>query len=344
MDLTPGPDLVGWTPIRLDWEDGRPTVDWCHTAGLDFTEPFFHETVERCFRHPYRLLFRHRTGMEEVGHLVASKPGLAPAGFVFHMSRCGSTLVSQMLAAVPEHLVLSEPGPIDSVLRAREMQPDLSDGERVTWLRSMVGALGQARGPQTRMFVKFDAWSALELPVIRRAFPDVPWLFLFRDPVEVLGSHAGRPGAHVIPGALPPGLFGVPVGTPLLEHAARVLARISEAALEWEDDPLTTFVDYADLPDDARLPCAAGVVDGGGRARPGPDGGRRGPGRQEPLPEIRPPRTEEAGHGHPGDGGRRRPVAVAGVRTPASGGTGAPAPFRVRSGTPREQRTLATHC
>ena len=29
--------------------------------------------------------------------------------FVFHVSRCGSTLVSQMLAAVPQHLVLSEP-------------------------------------------------------------------------------------------------------------------------------------------------------------------------------------------------------------------------------------------
>jgi hypothetical protein len=252
MDLKPDADLRGWTPIRVDWRDGRPVVDWCHTEGVVFTEPFFAETVERCLRHPFRLLFRHETTIEVMGRHVTEHPGLPPAGFVFHMSRCGSTLVAQMLAAVAEHLVLSEPGPIDSVLRARETNPDLTDAERVTWLRWIVGALGQGNDRQTRLFVKFDAWSALELPLVRLAFPDVPCLFLFRDPVDVLVSQSRRYGAHVLPGVLPAGAFGMTpdaaARVPLVEYAARVLASICEAALEWEHDPLVTFADYADLP------------------------------------------------------------------------------------------------
>ena len=45
-------------------------------------------------------------------------PGLPPSGFIFHMSRCGSTLAARMLAASPRNIVLSEADPIDYVLRA----------------------------------------------------------------------------------------------------------------------------------------------------------------------------------------------------------------------------------
>ena len=235
-------DLSRWTPIRLTWQAGEPVVDWCHTEGVAFDEPFFAETVDRCLRHPFRLLFRHRTDLDALCRAVDDQPGLPPAGFVFHMSRCGSTLVARALAAVPAHAVASEPGPLEAVLRAE------GDRRAVRWLRGMVGALGQARRPeQRRFFVKFDAWSTLQLDLVRRAFPDVPWMFLYRDPVEVLVSHARRPGAHVIPGALGPHDVGGDESTPRIEYAARVLARICEAALAHREDPLATFVDYGEL-------------------------------------------------------------------------------------------------
>lgn len=252
VDLIRDVDLSEWTPVRVTWRDQRPVVDWCHTAGVDFNEPFFGETVQRCLRHPFRLLFRHETSIEAVGRHVAEHPGLPPAGFIFHMSRCGSTLVAQMLSAVGAHLVLSEPAPVDAVLRAQQVDPRLTDAERATWLRWIVGALGQGNGRQSRLFVKFDAWSAMELPLVRQAFPEVPWLFLFRDPVEILASHSRHYGAHVVPGVLPATTFGMApataAGMPVMEYAARVLSRICESALEWEHDPLVTFADYADLP------------------------------------------------------------------------------------------------
>ncbi len=236
-------DLSRWTPIRLGWEAGEPVVDWCHTEGITFDEPFFTETVDRCLRHPFRLLFRPRTDLDALCRAVDEQPGLPPSGFVFHMSRCGSTLVAQMLASVPAFAVASEPGPLEAVLRA----PD--DRRAVRRLQCMVGVLGQARHHlQRRFFVKFDAWATLQLDLLRRTFPEVPWVFVYRNPVEVLVSHVRRPGAHVIPEVFGPGRFGLENGMPRLEYAARVLARICEAALARRDDPLATFVDYDELP------------------------------------------------------------------------------------------------
>ena len=112
--------------------------------------------------------------------------------------------------------------------------------------------MGQPRDEARSLFVKFDAWSAVELALIRQTFPGVPWLFLFRDPVEVLVSQTRLRGAHVIPGALPARTLGLTAlaacEIPPVEYAARVLARVGQAALEFSDDARATFVDHADLP------------------------------------------------------------------------------------------------
>lgn len=243
MGVAGAMDLSRWTPIRLTWDGDRSVIDWCQTEGIAFDDPFFSQTVDRCLSHPFRLLFRQETGLDALCRAVEARPGLAPAGFVFHMSRCGSTLVAQLLGAPAQHLVVSEAAPLEAVLAGPEHE------EKLRWFRSMVGALGQPRDDwQRRLFVKFDAWSVLDLPVVRLAFPGVPWLFLYRNPVEVLVSHGRRPGAHVLRGALPGDRFTSAPDLSPVEYAARVLASICEAALAHRDDPLATFVDYADLP------------------------------------------------------------------------------------------------
>lgn len=234
-----------WTPVHVECRDGAPIVDWRYTAGIEFDDPFFAQTVERCVADPFCLLFHHETAMADVGRFASRHPGLAPAGFIFHLSRCGSTLVSQMLAAVPRHLVVSEAPPIDAVVRSAQDE----------WLQWMIGALGQPRHDgQRRMFVKFDAWATLGLAVVRQAFPTVPWLFLYRDPVEVLVSQRRRPGVHMIPGLLPPEVFGLKDGPAStlssVDYGAQVLAAIAEAALAAAvDDPFATLVNYEQLPE-----------------------------------------------------------------------------------------------
>jgi len=235
--------LDGWTPIRVHSQE-EPVVEWCWMDGLTFSEPFFVQTVERALTTPFSLLFRRETSIDALGEL---EPGLEPSGFVFHVSRCGSTLVSGMLASLSRHLVLSEPLPVDHVLRA-----DASGDDRVRWLRWIVSALGRPRSGDERAYVlKLDAWNACSLGLVRRAFPDVPWAFIFREPVEVLVSHMRQRGAHMVPGAIDPRLFGLDPGSiaqmPSEEYCARVLAAICRSALEHRDDR-ALFLDYRELP------------------------------------------------------------------------------------------------
>jgi hypothetical protein len=77
----------------------------------------------------------------------------------------------------------------------------------------MVAALGQARAGESRLFLKLDCWHVRDLPLFRRAFPDTPWVFLYREPVEVLVSHLRRRGVQMIPELVPSARLGLDTPT-----------------------------------------------------------------------------------------------------------------------------------
>lgn len=229
-------------------------VDWGYLGVRRFTDPFFGQTINRCVEHPADLLFRHQTPLEHLGDIVGTQPSLRPTGFIFHMSRCGSTLISQMLAATPENVVLSEPGPVDTILRAHFRDPAITEAERVQWLQWLVGVLAWRRHPtEKNLFIKFDCWHALFLPLIQRAFPGVPWIFVYREPHEVMASHLGHRGAQMIPGVLEPDLFGWDLetvsGMAPNEYGVRVLAKICEVALLQVQGGNGQLINYHQLPD-----------------------------------------------------------------------------------------------
>jgi hypothetical protein len=230
-------------------------------------------------REPVNQLLRHRTPIEALGRLHARRPGLRPRGFVFHASRCGSTLVAQLLAEARGSVVLSEAPPVDGVLGAGQTiagvlgtgpsAAGVTDEQRAQWLMWMLSALGQPRVPGDRnLFVKFDAWHALDLPLIRRAFPDVPWVFVYRDPRQILASQLRQPGAFLIPGVV----GGEPLhraldgsqqtraltrqplqrtcaGNSIAERVARVLQAIFEAVRAALAGGRGLLVNYTQLPD-----------------------------------------------------------------------------------------------
>jgi gluconate kinase len=235
--LTDVAQLAGWIPWRFNSCPGRPTVDWCYLGPERFKHPSFDQTVGECLTIPFNLLFGHQTPVELLGQLHQLSPGLTPKGFIFHLSRSGSTLISRMLAALPTNIMISEARPIDSVLRSHERDPSISVDQRIEWLRGMVNSLAQSRrGGEQNLFIRFNAWHIFELPVIRKAFPEVPWIFVYRDPLEVLVSQMDHRGAHMVPGLINPQLFGM--NSNLItriepeEYCARVLAAILETVLE----------------------------------------------------------------------------------------------------------------
>jgi hypothetical protein len=225
--VTDRDDFAGWVPLFLTARGGAPAVEWGYMGGERFTEPFCHDTLQKLASRPFNRLFRRQSGLDSLLERACSHPGLVLKGMVFHMSRCGSTLASQWLAALPDSVVLSEPEPLDTLLH----WPSPDGGTEL--LRALLAALGQPRRDCDRsLFLKTDCWHMVHIDRLLAAFPGTPWIFLYRDPVEVLVSHRRMPGWQMVPGSMachglqPPGeLVNHPLG-----HGAWVLSRILEQA------------------------------------------------------------------------------------------------------------------
>jgi hypothetical protein len=153
-----------------------------------------------------------------------------------------------MLARLDGHIVVSEAPPLDAV--AQLCRAD--EAADVALLRAMVGALGQVRNPgEDRYFLKLDSWHILALPLFRRAFPDTPWTFLYRDPTEVMVSQARQRGVQMVPDFVPPSLYGLdlPGGVPDEDYWARVLAVICQGAADGHAQGGGLLVNYRQLPE-----------------------------------------------------------------------------------------------
>jgi hypothetical protein len=234
------------TPAFVGRYATEPKVDWALVDGR-FTDPFFGQTIDRAMAHPFNAVFACRTGLDALGEVHAAHPGLTPAGFIFHLSRCGSTLVAQMLAAREAVRVLSEPQPLDAVIRRSDPS---GDGRLV---REMVSVLGRPCAGERDYVIKVAAWHVFALPLIRRAFPDVPFVFVFREPRAILASQEKIRGAELIPGDVDPAHAGLTAEEAAHmatdEYGARMLAAIARAALRHAASGRWLFVDYAELPD-----------------------------------------------------------------------------------------------
>lgn len=242
-------ELNGWIPFYLQ----RGRVNWGYMGRQRFVEPFFQDTVQKLInRHPFNRLFRRDTGLEILQERLLSHPGLPLRGIVFHLSRCGSTLVAQSLAALPESVVLSEPAPIDTLLQWLSENSSFNPETGSALLRGLVSALGQPRRVEDQnLYIKADAWHICHLDRILSAFPGVPWIFLYRDPIEVLVSQMRMPGIFTVPGWLTGhGLIPPEHLMPgLAEHTAWVLGILMRAAAEAIGrHPGGLPVNYSELP------------------------------------------------------------------------------------------------
>ena len=145
-------------------------------------------------------------------------------------------MLAQMWKAAG-YRVVSEAGAVNAALRSNP-----------AWLPRLTAEMGAE-------FVKFDAWHIHELLAIRRVFPRTPWVFVGRDPAEVVASHHRSPGMQALPGAMDPSLLRMTMADVTgLEREAwteRVIGKMRESAEEHRGDPMGLFVDYCDLPDAA---------------------------------------------------------------------------------------------
>jgi len=189
MNADQSTDLKGWLPVDAVVVDGRPGLMWMEMSGINLTEPFFQQTVERARKENRAERF---TEFDVLLQLEKQLDTAQPTGFIFHSSRCGSTLVANACRAVSNSIVLSEANAIDKLIARFITDADNSVKESLysVFLRGVVHALAQRRtGDERHLFVKFACCSFTQMERIKRIWPNVPWLFLYRDPVETIVSN-----------------------------------------------------------------------------------------------------------------------------------------------------------
>ena len=183
-------DFSGWMPVDAVVVNGRPGLTWMDMSGVSLTEPFFQQTVDKIrAEHPDR----HERFTEYDTLVQLAFDSVSPSGFIFHSSRCGSTLLANACRAIDGAIVLSEPAAVDKLVVRFITDTDEHRTKETLYsifLRAVVSALGQKRtGNERYLFVKFACCSVSQIERIRRIWPNVPWVFLYRDPVETIVSN-----------------------------------------------------------------------------------------------------------------------------------------------------------
>lgn len=227
--------MKGALPYRLAPDSDQPQIEWMWSDGGRFSEPFFQDTIAR-LRRTNSANARTTRPRTHVAALRDIPPGLPVTGIIFHVSRCGSTLLSRMLAAVQRNLVVPEPQIVDDLLRLPHRDPSFTERNVIDLLRGAVAALGQppADGAQ-QLFLKLDCWQLFSLPLIQRAFPNAQLLFVYRDPIEVLVSLMRKPSLTLVRDTIAPEQLGLTTeernALSREEHAAAILGAFYRTAL-----------------------------------------------------------------------------------------------------------------
>ena len=250
------PDFAGWLPIRLFVKDETVWVDWCYRGDASLRAPFFQDDAQRLVSLPFNMAFRRYSPIAELvtwARRSAGKLRVAPLkAFVAHVSRCGSTLVSQMLAHQMTHVVMSEPPMLDVLINIRYRLPQVSREQQIEWLRALVYALGQTPQQERHLVIKLDAWHIIEHELLTAAFANVPWIFLYRDPVEVAASQLSQRASYMVPGMVSAISRLVDaqasVHVPAERHIAAVLGKFFAAGARVCEEGGALAVNYRSLP------------------------------------------------------------------------------------------------
>ncbi|MFZ6872270.1 sulfotransferase [Undibacterium sp. Di27W] len=241
------PSMLGWFPVAISAE--QASVCWRHLGEIRFIESFFLDTLNQQSREQRQLCL---TPLVSLSEQLAGMPCVAPTAFIFHVSRCGSTLLTQMLASLPQCMVMSEPPVMDAFFRYYHAHPDMPDA--IATFRHLISALGQQRHQEeSHFFIKFDSWHLAWLPFVREAYPDIPIIFLYREPQAVLASHQRQRGPQMIPGLLNTTRLqatNLPASAADFNaYTASILACMLEAGFEHTISARLILLNYSQLPD-----------------------------------------------------------------------------------------------
>lgn len=181
-----------WLPAALHHEGDDIRLRWMLFDAQPFREPFFHDDINRA-KCTYAVNRQRPFVQTEIAKLGMTQMEQEPDLLVFHVSRCGSTLLTQLLGLDEQITTLAEVPLFDELLALPAKY------DRRTLLRAATHLL---RRGTDKLIIKCDSWHLLHYDFLRSCFPQTPVVFLYRNPAEVWQSQCKRFGVQAIPGYL----------------------------------------------------------------------------------------------------------------------------------------------
>lgn len=233
--------LKNWYPVSIDEKTGE--LIWRDMGDLRFNAAFFQDTLHEQARDQRRVC------KTTVGALDQFDDFIEPSAFIFHVSRCGSTLMTQILSTLSDCIVLSEPPVIDMFFNTMQASKETN----ISTFRKLIHVLGQRRfANEKNVIIKLDSWHLGQIGFIREAFPSTPMLFLYREPKHVLASHQRQRGPQMIPNFVNFGDLQVERSTlspgDLDAYCLAVLDQFYSAAIQHHALSRLQLINYSELP------------------------------------------------------------------------------------------------
>jgi hypothetical protein len=183
-----------WLPIGFRFNSPAPSVTWLDVGPKKISEPFYGQTIRNARSAPSTS--ERTTGIEKLIQIADSFPSIDPAGIIFHVSRCGSTLLTNAFKAGGECTTLSEASVIESLVRENTFQGvaigiEGVDNIRGRLLRAVVSLYTACFG--LPVVIKAHTTDILLISRLRVTWPSVPFIVNVRNPVEVMASNLAAP-------------------------------------------------------------------------------------------------------------------------------------------------------
>ncbi|AOJ45663.1 hypothetical protein WJ28_06955 [Burkholderia thailandensis] len=160
-----------YVPLCVDWRDARLLLSrWDDDCAMSDV-PFLYQRQRRTATHLLAVPFEQ---LDAPGRAARMTPT-----FIFSIGRCGSTLLSRLLAAVGEQSV-SEPDVLTSVAHFDDdAERAAAQGARERIVQSCVAAFEPACGPAP--VIKLRARCNRAIDVFLNAMPHARYVFMCRD-------------------------------------------------------------------------------------------------------------------------------------------------------------------
>ncbi|CAN5427861.1 hypothetical protein BH11BAC5_BH11BAC5_08690 [soil metagenome] len=210
MSVSAIDEIKDWLPWKLLNHATEPACSWLYTGDKSFTEPFFDDTISVCRRMENNCKsFKTVSSLSLMSEWANAADALCPNAIIFHVSRCGSTLLSQLLSLDESNIALSEVPFFDDLLRLPFKNGSYNNNMAAEFLKAAVHLYGRKRtGNEKHLFIKTDSWHIHFYKSLRLLYPSVPFILLYRNPWEVVLSQRRQRGMHAVPGVIEPAIFG----------------------------------------------------------------------------------------------------------------------------------------